>query len=141
MIDVSGKALTDRRAKASAFIKINKAIIKRIRNKKIQKGDVLEQARVAGIMAAKKTPDIIPLCHPLRLNSVTVSFRILSDGINVVSEVRAFERTGVEMEALTACSAACLTIYDMCKMYDKGMEIRKIALLEKSGGKSGRWQR
>ena len=116
-------------------------IIEKIKNNRIAKGDVLEQAKVAGIMAAKKTPDIIPLCHPLRITEVSITYSFIKEGIKVLSRVTAFERTGVEMEALVACTTAALTIYDMCKMYDRGNEIREIILLEKRGGKSGTYLR
>ena len=107
----------------------------------INKGDVLAVARVAGIQAAKRTPDLIPLCHPLLVGSVLVNFRIEDDFIEVEAQVETVDRTGVEMEALTACSVACLTIYDMCKSADRAMVIGEIALWEKTGGRSGTYRR
>src|SRR5690606_36071934 len=107
----------------------------------IAKGDVLAVARVAGIQAAKRTPELIPLCHPLLVGSVLVNFRIEDDFIEVEAHVETVDRTGVEMEALTACSVACLTIYDMCKPVDKSMVIGEIALWEKTGGRSGAYRR
>jgi len=137
MIDVSSKKETLRIARARAIIKLKKSIITMIKNGEIAKGDVLEQAKVAGIMAAKKTSGLLPLCHPLRISEVSISFSFIEGGIKIISHVTAFERTGVEMEALVACSTAALTIYDMCKMYDRGNVIQDIMLLEKRGGKSG----
>ncbi|MDB4349324.1 cyclic pyranopterin monophosphate synthase MoaC [Omnitrophica bacterium] len=141
MIDVSGKEETERVAKAQVFIKLKKEIVRRIKEQKILKGDVLEQARAAGILAAKKTPDLIPMCHPLRLSEVSISFEVVEGGIRVASRVSAVERTGVEMEALTACCIAALTIYDMCKMYDRSIEITDLMLIKKRGGKSGAFER
>lgn len=107
----------------------------------ITKGDVLAVARVAGIQAAKRTPDLIPLCHPLLVGSVFVNFRIEDDYIEVEAQVETVDRTGVEMEALTACTVACLTIYDMCKSVDRSMLVSEIALWEKTGGRSGPYRR
>jgi cyclic pyranopterin phosphate synthase len=112
-----------------------------IRDGGMKKGDVIGVARVAGIQAAKKTSDLIPLCHPLMISSVTVDFEIGTDGIDVVATVGTVDRTGVEMEALTACSIAALTIYDMCKSADKNMTISDLALWEKDGGRSGSYRR
>ncbi|MDI6751902.1 MAG: cyclic pyranopterin monophosphate synthase MoaC [bacterium] len=141
MINVSKKKETERRAKAQAVIKLKEELIKRIKENRIEKGDILEQARVAGILAAKKTPELIPLCHPLRITGIDISFSFIDGGIRVLSEVFGTERTGMEMEALVACAVSGLTIYDMCKMYDKTIEITDILLLEKSGGKSGDYRR
>ena len=141
MVDVSAKNETFRFARAKAIVKLKESIIDLIKSRKILKGDVFEQAKVAGIMAAKKTSDIIPLCHPLRITEVSISFSFIKDGVLITSEVSALDRTGVEMEALVACSIAALTIYDMCKMYNRGIEIRDIMLLEKRGGKSGTYVR
>lgn len=136
MIDVGNKELTRRTATSQATIKLSPSTLDLIKNGKTLKGDVLEVARVAGIMAAKKTPAIIPLCHPLQLSYVKISFSFFADGIVITSQVSAIERTGVEMESLLACAVSALTIYDMCKMYDKAMEITDIKLLEKKKSKT-----
>jgi len=141
MVDVSDKDITLRRAKAQAVVKLKPQIIELIKKKKILKGDVLEQAKVAGIFAAKKTSNLIPLCHPLSISNVKISFVLSSKEIKITSDVTARERTGVEMEALIATTLAALTIYDMCKMYDRAIEITEILLLEKTGGKSGVFRR
>ena len=141
MIDVSAKKETKRTAGARAFVRLSGGIPKLIKEKKVFKGDVLEQARLAGIMAAKRTSDIIPLCHPLRLASVKISFKFAPGGIEIMCTAAALERTGVEMETLVGASVAALTIYDMCKMYDRAIEITDIYLLEKRGGKSGTYKR
>ncbi len=141
MIGVEAKDETLRKARASAVIRLSPEILQKIKEKTIPKGDVLEQSRVAGIIAAKKTSEWLPLCHPLRLTNVQIVFEMMSDGIEVISEVTAVDRTGVEMEALTAVSAATLNIYDMCKKFGQGMVIENTCLLEKSGGASGEWKR
>jgi len=141
MVDVTAKQETRRTARAQAFIKMRGAVLARIKEKRIKKGDVLEQARAAGILGAKKTADLIPLCHPLRITDAKLSYEFAEGGIRIISEVSATERTGVEMEALTACGVSALTIYDMCKMYDRSMEITDIFLLEKRGGKSGAYRK
>ncbi len=141
MVDVSGKDITLRKAKAQAVVKLKPQIIELIKKKKALKGDVLEQAKIAGIMAAKKTSNLIPLCHPLSISNIKISFTLLSEKIKITSYVTARERTGVEMEALIAATLAALTIYDMCKMYDRTIEITDIFLLEKTGGKSGTFRR
>jgi len=141
MVDVSDKDITLRRAKAQAVVKMKPQVIELIKKKKILKGDVLEQAKVAGIFAAKKTSNLIPLCHPLSISNVKISFVLSSKEIKITSDVTARERTGVEMEALIATTLAALTIYDMCKMYDRAIEITEILLLEKTGGKSGVFRR
>ncbi len=141
MVDVSDKNITLRRAKAQAVVKMKPQIIALIKKKKILKGDVLEQAKVAGIMAAKKTSELIPLCHPLSISDIKLSFTLGSKEVKVTSYVTARERTGVEMEALIAATLAALTIYDMCKMYDRAIEITDILLLEKTGGKGGVFRR
>lgn len=143
MVDVSEKQETVREAVARGSVAMKKATLKLIKDKKMSKGDVLGVARVAGIMAAKKTPEIIPMCHPLNITSVEVSFEYDEKGgrINIESRVRITGRTGVEMEALTSVAAAALTIYDMCKSSDRKMMISDILLLEKSGGKSGTFKR
>ena len=142
MVDVGQKPITPRVAVASGLVTMESATLELIRDRKIQKGDVLELARIAGIMATKKTGDLIPLCHPIRIDSVDANFEFQNDHtVRVVVTVSANERTGVEMEALTAVSAACLTIYDMCKSVDRAMKISNIQLEEKSGGKSGYFRR
>ncbi len=141
MIDVSKKEETERRARAQAVVRLKEELIERIKKGRIEKGNILEQAKVAGILAAKKTPELIPLCHLLRITGIDISFSFIDGGIRVLSEVLGTERTGMEMEALVACAISGLTIYDMCKMYDKSVEITDILLLEKSGGKSGDFRR
>jgi cyclic pyranopterin phosphate synthase len=142
MVDVSAKPETQRLARASARLRMAPATIRLIRDKALAKGDVCEVARLAGIMAAKKTSDLIPLCHPLPLTSVTIDFSFEGDNVLQISATtQVFARTGIEMEALTAVSVAALTVYDMCKAVDRGMVIECIRLEEKSGGKSGAFQR
>ena len=143
MVDVTEKAPTDRVAVAAGSITMNAETFRQIRDKTVKKGNVLETARIAGVMAAKKTSDLIPMCHPLLLTHIRVDFEP-DEGenrIDIRAEVRLLGQTGVEMEALTAVSAAALTIYDMCKASDKGMVISDIRLLTKSGGKSGLYER
>jgi cyclic pyranopterin phosphate synthase len=145
MVDVSGKDATVREAIAHGAIDMEPATLARILDGRIKKGDVLAVADVAAVMAAKHTPDIIPMCHPIQLSGVEVNFEDSeADGRGVIDlrvTVRCVGPTGVEMEALTAVSAALLTIYDMCKAIDRGMRIRGVELLKKSGGKSGLWER
>jgi cyclic pyranopterin phosphate synthase len=139
MVDVSAKTANVREAEASAFVAMSAEVLGVLdRN---PKGDPLETARLAGIMAAKKTSDLIPLCHPLPLSHVDVELRQCENGIAISSKVKTTAETGVEMEALVAASIAALTIYDMCKAVDKGIEIREIVLQRKSGGKSGEYVR
>ena len=139
MVDVSAKAATKREAEASAFVVLRPAVLKALpRN---PKGDPLEVARLAGIMAAKRTADLIPMCHPLPLSHVAVEMRLCENGVAVTSKVATTAVTGVEMEALVAASVAALTVYDMCKALDKSIEIREIMLERKSGGKSGDYAR
>ena len=140
MVDVGAKAETARVAIASGRIRMNEAALAAIRDGAVPKGDVLAAARIAGIMAAKKTADLIPLCHPLPLHSVTVDFTIEEGTIRATAMASLNGKTGVEMEALTATSIALLTIYDMAKAIDKGMVIEEIRLIEKRGGKSGDWK-
>ena len=140
MVDVGGKAPTRRVAVASGHIAMNPAALAAIRDGAVPKGDVLAAARIAGIMAAKRTAELIPLCHPLALNSVTVDFALDAQGVQATATASLIGRTGVEMEALTAVSVALLTIYDMAKAIDKGMVISAIRLIEKRGGKSGDWR-
>jgi cyclic pyranopterin phosphate synthase len=139
MVDVSGKCATPREAEASAFVVMSPAVLKALGSN--PKGDPLETARLAGIMAAKKTADLIPLCHPLPLSHVDVQLRQCENGVAITSKVKTTAETGVEMEALVAASVAALTVYDMCKALDKGIEIREIVLEKKSGGKSGDYAR
>ena len=139
MVDVGDKADTVREAQAEGRITMKMEVLEAIKANAMKKGDVLATARIAGIMAAKKTSDLIPLCHPLALTKVAVDFDFLDDGIVVRSMARLHGKTGVEMEALTACSVTLLTIYDMSKAMQKDMVIHDIRLLSKSGGKSGDW--
>ena len=142
MVDVGGKPETQRTARASGLIRMQPATLNLIRDRKLAKGDVCEVARLAGIMAAKKTADLIPLCHPLPLTSVTLDFAFVEpDALRIDAVVTVFGRTGVEMEALTAVSVSALTVYDMCKSADRGMTIEQIRLEEKTGGKSGTFAR
>lgn len=140
MVDVSAKADTVREAIAEGRITMSIEALAAICEGSAKKGDVLATARIAGIMAAKKTAELIPLCHPLMLSKVSVDFTFEDDGIRVTTLVRLTGQTGVEMEAMTAASVALLTIYDMAKVLDKGMVISGIRLLSKSGGKSGEWR-
>jgi cyclic pyranopterin phosphate synthase len=135
MVDVSGKETSAREAEASAFVAMSDAVVKALAGN--PKGNPLETARIAGIMAAKKTSDLIPLCHPLPLAHIDVTLRQCENGIAISSRVRTTAETGVEMEALVAASVAALTVYDMCKALDKGIEIREVVLDRKTGGKSG----
>jgi cyclic pyranopterin monophosphate synthase len=140
MVDVSDKDDTVREATAGGRITMSADALAAIRKGSAKKGDVLATARIAGIMAAKKTPELIPLCHPLMLSKVSVDFAFEDDGILVTTLVRLTGQTGVEMEAITAAAIALLTIYDMAKALDKGMVISGVRLLSKSGGKSGEWR-
>lgn len=140
MVDVSAKSDTVREAVAQGRITMSAEAMAAIREGSARKGDVLATARIAGIMAAKKTSELIPLCHPLMLSKVSVDFAFEDNGIRVTTLVRLSGQTGVEMEAMTAASVALLTIYDMAKALDKGMVISGIRLLSKSGGKSGDWR-
>ena len=139
MVDVSAKAATERVAAAEGFVAMALATLDLILDGKAEKGDVLATARIAGIMAAKRTSELIPLCHPLPLTQVTVDFEPSRDpsGIRVEARAKVEAKTGVEMEALTAVSIACLTIYDMCKAADRAMSFSNIRLIEKTGGRSG----
>ena len=143
MVDVSEKPITARQAVARGIITMNAAAFAAVRDGTAQKGDVLGVARIAGIMAAKRTSELIPLCHPLPLSKLTVDFHLLPEqqAVEAVCTARTIGVTGVEMEALTGVSAALLTIYDMCKAVDKGMELGEIHLVEKTGGKSGHYVR
>tara|TARA_B100000315_G_C14538373_1_gene569577 strand:+ start:442 stop:891 length:450 start_codon:yes stop_codon:yes gene_type:complete len=137
MIDVGKKEITTREAVVEAKVILKSSVIEMIKGKKLPKGDVLEAARVAGIMAAKKTPQLIPLCHPIPIEYATIDFIIKKKYIRIVTTVRGQAKTGVEMEALAAAAMSALTIYDMCKAFDKGIIISDISLLKKTGGKSG----
>ena len=139
MVDVSAKATTKRQAQASAFVVLKPTVLDAL--PKNPKGDPLEVARLAGIMAAKKTSDLIPMCHPLPLSHIDVALRLCENGVTITSEVTTTAPTGVEMEALVAVSVAALTVYDMCKALDKGIEIREVVLESKTGGKSGDYHR
>jgi len=139
MVDVSAKPASKREAEASAFVAIKPAVLKALPQN--PKGDPLEVARLAGIMAAKRTADLIPMCHPIPLAHVDVVMRLCENGVAITSKVSTTAVTGVEMEALVAASVAALTVYDMCKALDKGIEIREIVLERKSGGKSGHYTR
>lgn len=141
MVDVTPKDPSHRRAVARARVRMEPDTASAIARGAISKGDVLAVARVAGIQAAKRAPDLIPLCHPLLVGAVLVNFRIEEDYIEVEAEVETIDRTGVEMEALTAASVAALTIYDMCKSRDKAMTITDVCLWEKTGGRSGTYRR
>ena len=143
MVDVTAKITTERTAVAGGMISMNSETYDLIENQKVKKGNVLETARIAGIMAAKKTAELIPMCHPLNITHIQVDFTpdAAAGCIGIEAAVRAIDQTGVEMEAITAVSVAALTIYDMCKSSDKEMTISKIQLLKKSGGKSGTYVR
>ena len=142
MVDVSSKDNTHRRAVACAILSMRKQTLSAITEHTLGKGEVLAVARIAGIQAAKKCSDLIPLCHPLALSKVQVDFEILNQtALKIVAECRVSGQTGVEMEALPAASVAALTVYDMCKAIDKGMVVEQVCLLEKHGGKSGTWRR
>ena len=141
MIDVSGKEITIRTAMAEGRIRVSSRIMEAVREGTAAKGDVLGVAQLAGIMGAKKTSELIPLCHPLPLSHCSLEFNLEKEAIRAVCTVKTAGKTGVEMEALTGVSLALLTVYDMCKSMDKGMEITDIRLLEKTGGKSGDYRR
>jgi cyclic pyranopterin phosphate synthase len=141
MVNVGGKDITSRRAVARCNVQMSPATSAAIASASLPKGDVIATARIAGIQAAKKTSDLIPLCHPLMLSAVTVNISVGEGVVAIEAIVETTGQTGVEMEALTACSVAALTIYDMCKSADKSMVIGELALWEKSGGRSGTFQR
>ena len=141
MVDVTSKPATSRKAVAHAFVRMQRATVKALRGLKSPKGNPLEIARIAGITAAKRTAELIPLCHPIALTHVDVSAKLCQNGIEITAEATATGPTGVEMEALVAASVAALTIYDMCKALERGMEITDLYLVKKSGGRSGLYQR
>jgi cyclic pyranopterin phosphate synthase len=139
MVDVSDKLRSAREAEASAFVLMSAEVLQALPSN--PKGDPLEVARTAGIMAAKKTAELIPMCHPLPLSHIAVTLRVCENGVSIATKVKTTGETGVEMEALVAASVAALTVYDMCKALDKGIEIREVVLQRKSGGKSGDYRR
>ena len=141
MVDVGGKERTERVAVATARLRMQPATVARIREGRVEKGDVLAAARLAGVMATKRTPDLIPLCHPIALTGVTVEVTLDEGGAAIRVEVKTLDRTGVEMEALTAAATAALTIYDMVKSVDRGMVIESVQLEHKAGGRTGTWDR
>ncbi|MFN8548813.1 MAG: cyclic pyranopterin monophosphate synthase MoaC [Candidatus Eisenbacteria bacterium] len=141
MVDVSEKAVTARRATAAARVKLGRRASEAVRKDQVAKGNVLEVARLAGIQAAKRTAELIPLCHPLALDHVSVECRLVGNEVRIEATAAITARTGVEMEAMTAAAVAALTVYDMLKAVEKGIEIGPISLLEKRGGKSGTYRR
>lgn len=141
MVDVGDKEVTDRVAVAEGLVRMSAELVNRLFEDDLPKGDAIGVARVAGIMAAKRTPELIPLCHPLPLSSVEVTLEPQGDSVRIVATVSTTGRTGVEMEAMTAVSVAALTIYDMVKGLERGASIETVRLLHKGGGKSGRWKR
>jgi cyclic pyranopterin phosphate synthase len=143
MVDVSAKAETVREAVARVTVKMKAATLAAVRAGQLAKGDVLGVARTAGILAAKRTPELIPLCHPLRITAIDIHFLLDSrrSAVTIESRVRTVDKTGVEMEALTAAAVAALTVYDMVKALDRGVVLSDLRLVEKSGGKSGHWKR
>ncbi|WP_416973856.1 cyclic pyranopterin monophosphate synthase MoaC [Streptomyces sp. 4F14] len=141
MVDVTGKDVTARTARASGRVLVSPRVVELLRGEGVPKGDALAVARIAGIMGAKRTPDLIPLCHPLSLSGVTLDLSVADDAVEILATVRTTDRTGVEMEALTAVSVAALTVIDMVKAVDKGAVITDVRVLEKTGGKSGDWSR
>ena len=141
MVDINNKKESKRKATATGTIILSKKAINEIKKEKISKGNVLNTARIAGIMAAKKTSDLIPLCHPIPIEAIKIDFDIEDNNINVLAIVSTSSKTGVEMEALMAVNIACLTIYDMIKSIDKHAKINSVKLISKSGGKSGYWKR
>jgi cyclic pyranopterin phosphate synthase len=141
MVDVTPKEVTHRRAIARCKVMMAAETTARVASNAVSKGDVLAVARVAGIQAAKQTPNLIPLCHPLLVGSVFINFTIGDDNIEIEAQVETVDRTGVEMEAMTACAVAALTVYDMCKSMDRSMTIGELTLWEKTGGRSGTYRR
>lgn len=136
MVDITNKEITNRSATAKGFVRVSKEVIALIKENSLPKGDLFSTVRLAGIMAAKKTSELIPLCHPLAISGIEVTIEISDDGISITAKVKSTDRTGVEMEALTAVSVAALTVIDMVKAVDKNTVIENIVLLEKTGGKS-----
>ncbi|MBL7071427.1 MAG: cyclic pyranopterin monophosphate synthase MoaC [Candidatus Omnitrophica bacterium] len=141
MVDVGPKKKTERMAVAKVFVRLGPALVEKIEDNAIPKGNVIEAARIAGIMGAKKTSEIIPLCHNIEIECVNMEFNLTEDGLLIESRVKTRAKTGVEMEAMVACSTAALTVYDMCKMFSKSIEITELCLVEKRGGRSGVYKR
>jgi len=141
MVDVSEKAVSTREAVAAGRVRVSATVVSLLRGEGVPKGDALGVARVAGIMAAKRTPDLVPLCHPLAISGVAVDLVVGDDAVDITATVRTTDRTGVEMEALTAVAVAALTLIDMVKAVDKGAVIERVGLVSKSGGRSGAWSR
>src|SRR5512137_260730 len=141
MVDVGAKPATERVAIARGLVEMARSTLGLVRRGEVEKGDVVAAARLAGIMAAKRTPDLVPLCHPIALSGVDVLAEPRAGGVEITATVRTVDRTGVEMESLAAVSAACLTVYDMLKRYERGMRIEAVELIEKAGGRSGHWRR
>jgi cyclic pyranopterin phosphate synthase len=141
MVDVTPKEATHRRAIARCKVFMKQETTSKVASNAMSKGDVLGAARIAGIQAAKRTADLIPLCHPLLVGAVTINFQIGENFVEVETQVETVDRTGVEMEAMTACAISALTIYDMCKSTDRSMVVGELALWEKTGGRSGQWRR
>jgi cyclic pyranopterin phosphate synthase len=141
MVDVSGKEPTAREATAAGTVLVSAEVVRLLRGEGVPKGDALGVARIAGIMAAKRTPDLVPLCHPLAISGVTVDLEVLDERVAITATVRTTDRTGVEMEALTAVSVAALALVDMVKAVDKGAVITDVRVERKTGGKSGPWER
>jgi cyclic pyranopterin phosphate synthase len=141
MVDVSGKAVTARTAVAAGRVRVSPEVVRLLRGEGVPKGDALGVARVAGILAAKRTPDLVPLCHPLQITSVEVDLDVVDDAVEITATVRTTDRTGVEMEALTAVAVTGLTLVDMVKAVDRAAVITDVRVVSKSGGKSGDWMR
>jgi cyclic pyranopterin phosphate synthase len=141
MVDVSGKDVTARTARATGRVLVSPRVVELLRGEGVPKGDALATARIAGIMAAKRTPELIPLCHPLAVSGVTVDLSVADDAVEIAATVKTTDRTGVEMEALTAVTVAALTVIDMVKAVDKAAVITDVRVEEKTGGKSGHWSR
>jgi cyclic pyranopterin phosphate synthase len=141
MVDVSAKDVTTRTARATGRVLVAPRVVELLRGEGVPKGDALGVARVAGIMGAKRTPDLVPLCHPLSISGVTVDLEVADDAVEITATVRTNDRTGVEMEALTAVTVAALTVVDMVKAVDKGAVVTDVRVEEKTGGKSGDWHR
>ena len=141
MIDIGDKKITKREAVVEAKVSLKESVVKLIKEKKLPKGDVLESARIAGILAAKNTPSVIPFCHPIMIDYADVKLFLKNNEVRIEAIVSGETKTGVEMEAFTACAIAALTVYDMCKAFDRGAVIKSIMLLKKSGGKSGTYIR
>ena len=141
MVDIGGKQKTERVAVATARVRMGTSTLERIRKGKVEKGDVLAAAKLAAVMAAKRTPDFVPLCHPISLSAIEVEVRPVLIGVEISVQVKTVDRTGVEMEALTGACAAALTVYDMLKSVDRGMVVENVQLEHKSGGRSGTWER